>query len=1110
MVLSHNQMAYVAIVTTMIFGALFVGVSGVIDSTILYEGAEDDILDDQDAQQQILDSDGDGLSDTAEQTIHGTDHRNSDTDADGLSDGWEVANGMDPLDPGDAGEDEANTLLTVDSECTEEGVSFSVEQTTQQRSVIIDGEEVQYNITYLHYTLPNGISKTVQESEPWVPKNGVYELDDGKFIISGNSVVYCTGTPLPDDGGSPDNGPDGDPDKDGLTNEQEFELGTNPNLRDTDADGLNDKWESDHMHERLVPGTTEIYVTLFNPLDGNWDCPLLTEDRIDEVETLFETDLMEFESVFGADFNGRYSCDAVLDVDAEGPDGVINFLEELFGTNPLAADSDSDLLSDFEEISHGTLTWTRWCGRPLGAPIERLAPFTSISNGDIEWFLEDMDGDGYSNGPSDWDTDGDGMPDGFEHCFSSALDHPTDADTTQLLRAANNSDAYYDWDGDDLYNLEEYQVAALFGPENFTSPWLIDTDGDGMEDGWEKEYGLHPAWAGDKYQDPDLDGWDQNGNGAVTYSDMTYNARVSALHVVLGQQVQRNQKVATAQITLPGGVKDYPEIYAPVDGFVYEIHVEVDDLIESRLDVWMTIVEEHERFTNIDEYNAKFKDGVIESRSTDPMNPDTDADGLKDGIEVHGWNITVISGDELDDMTRLVTSDPGLYDTDGDGLSDYEEFHLRDMCELGSNASNADTDSDGLDDYFEAVNGHQFLGGEYFTSPCMYDTDNDRLRDGEEVTLGEDGFVTNASDRDTDDDGLKDGYETMYIPRPFHTGEFTDPLNNDTDGDGMMDGWEMQVESLEDNTRSHSLWVAVDLWDDPTCEIGHGEPSNKCTRDPGGYLWGNWLGGAFDSSPTYEIHELNLTNFQMPSDVEGRWALNPMFGSLPDVFFDIDNDTLLNSMEAPDRWDTNPVVKDTDGDGLPDGWEVMHSELAMNLGLVDNATLGSVGARGVLDPKLYDSDNDGIPDGDEDLDHDGLNRTSLLNRYCRGWNNNQSSECHINPSETGGDWPGKRFYDDLENYTNLEEFMNGTNPVLNDTDGDGWEDGPEVYYQDHDDDGMATGWEFHFDFNPFNNADRTLDTDHDGYKNWCEFKWDTNPRDSTSFPGQGQLCDDWT
>ena len=44
------------------------------------------------------DSDGDGLSDSGETLITGTDPKNPDTDRDGLSDGVEVANSMNPLD----------------------------------------------------------------------------------------------------------------------------------------------------------------------------------------------------------------------------------------------------------------------------------------------------------------------------------------------------------------------------------------------------------------------------------------------------------------------------------------------------------------------------------------------------------------------------------------------------------------------------------------------------------------------------------------------------------------------------------------------------------------------------------------------------------------------------------------------------------------------------------------------------------------------------------------------------------------------------------------------------------------------------------------------------
>ena len=144
-----------------------------------------------------------------------------------------------------------------------------------------------------------------------------------------------------------------------------------------------------------------------------------------------------------------------------------------------------------------------------------------------------------------------------------------------------------------------------------------------------------------------------------------------------------------------------------------------------------------------------------------------------------------------------------------------------------------------------------------------------------------------------------------------------------------------------------------------------------------------------------------------------------------------------------------------------------------------------------------------IDDGSEDPDHDGLNRTSLLNKYCKSHDDPSSSDCNINPNTPDG----ALFYKNLENFTNFEEFENGTNPISNDTDGDEWDDGPEVFYQDHDNDGMATGWEFYFEFDPMDSVDRNIDSDGDGHVNYCEYKWDTNPRDPVSYPGQGQTCD---
>ena len=203
----------------------------------------------------------------------------------------------------------------------------------------------------------------------------------------------------------------------------------------------------------------------------------------------------------------------------------------------------------------------------------------------------------------------------------------------------------------------------------------------------------------------------------------------------------------------------------------------------------------------------------------------------------------------------------------------------------------------------------------------------------------------------------------------------------------MLDGWEMQVKSTEDNKNSHSLWVAVSNWDRPGCTE---TTTNGCQMDPGGYVWINWLGG-FELEKKYEVSEMNLSGFDLPGNTmcdgcKGRWALDPSLNSLKDDTYDVDNDTLANGAESPTNWNTNPVDDDTDGDNLPDGWEVRYSYEAINNNLVDNSTINAYGARGVMDPSMADSDLDGINDGEEDPDSDGLNRTGLIKKYCPGYN----------------------------------------------------------------------------------------------------------------------------
>ena len=138
-----------------------------------------------------------------------------------------------------------------------------------------------------------------------------------------------------------------------------------------------------------------------------------------------------------------------------------------------------------------------------------------------------------------------------------------------------------------------------------------------------------------------------------------------------------------------------------------------------------------------------------EKLGTDPKNPDTDNDGLRDGDEFLTYN-----------------TDPTKADSDGDNLTDYDE-----LIKFKTDAMNQDTDSDGLLDGDEVLN--------HKTDPLKADTDSDDLTDSVEVLQ----YKTNPLRTDTDGDGLSDGGEVLnYI---------TDPIKIDTDIDGLSDGDEV-------------------------------------------------------------------------------------------------------------------------------------------------------------------------------------------------------------------------------------------------------------------------------------------------------------------------------
>jgi len=123
-----------------------------------------------------------------------------------------------------------------------------------------------------------------------------------------------------------------------------------------------------------------------------------------------------------------------------------------------------------------------------------------------------------------------------------------------------------------------------------------------------------------------------------------------------------------------------------------------------------------------------------------------------------------LDGDPLpDDEERRLGSDPRSDDTDGDGLRD--GFEVRNGFDARAPGEpDDDPDADGLDNLGEQAAG---------TGPRNPDTDADGLSDGQEVLV----HGSDPLDPDTDDDAIPDGADVC--PRD---------IGNDPDGDGVCQG----------------------------------------------------------------------------------------------------------------------------------------------------------------------------------------------------------------------------------------------------------------------------------------------------------------------------------
>ncbi|MEW5852151.1 MAG: tandem-95 repeat protein [Myxococcota bacterium] len=371
------------------------------------------------------------------------------------------------------------------------------------------------------------------------------------------------------------------------------------------------------------------------------------------------------------------------------------------------------------------------------------------------------------------------------------------------------------------------------------------------------------------------------------------------------------------------------------------------------------------------------------------------------------------------------------------------------------------------------------------TDPNNADTDGDQIEDGREVFI----TLTTPNDDDSDDDGLEDGTEDADQDGVVDSDE-TSATALDTDGDGLQDGTELGLTAPEGQDTLSTVFIPDA---DPTTRTLPGDDDS----DDDGVMDGNEDLDHDGGVDTGEANPLarDSDGDGLPDGLElGLTAPQGDDTNLPDFVADADPSTT-----------TNPALVDTDTGGLADGVEDVNLNGRIDPGEkdpndpTDDGTTLDFDGDGLLDAEEYtigtdpsdaDSDDDGVVDGSEPsyrLDSDG---DGLINAMDADADNDglfDGTELGLTAPATGTDTWVRNFIPDADPATT-------TSPLLADTDGGTRRDGAE----DVNHNGRVDAGET----DPNNPADDTTvtptDGDGDGLDDAEEATLGTDPADADS------------
>lgn len=770
---------------------------------------------------------------------------------------------------------------------------------------------------------------------------------------------------------------------------------------DSDNDGLTDKWELKGMYSpywkgviKTNPSLTDTDFDGFSDLE-EWDFagPALEQPHPDPRERDSDSDGLwdRFEYEWYQNQYARmWPVLEILEDDEDG-DGLLDGEEYLYLTSPIDIDTDGDFDLDEDNFINTT---------------ERNL---AINNG----YYGDFTDYGEVNGNT-WSQ----WPFGLDDCV------PPNPTPTNPLSA--------DTDRDGATDVFEYTAGTL--------PVTEDSDGDGLENSLDKFF-FHANCT-----DPDNDKDGIRDGDEVNYFNLTRgisNETITALYYLDDPDVDDD------------GLLDGLELLIGTDP------LDNDTDNDFLLDGEEVEIGSYPLIPDSD--GDSLLDGIeVHQYGTDPLRQDTDNDALSDDIEVAEQHLYILYQGEVAYFT-----DPDDPDSDDDGLTDGEEYYGWNWAVNRKVAPGASVIQEPLimeDDEFilrQLFNAPDPYRARFQTHPMNADTDFDGLIDGLEKEI-----VLSPLSNDTDADGWTDFGEIDFMMN-----RFSDSWENvpdiwhylDYDGDGVTDLTEFEsgTDMLMPDTDMDGLddWtelfvpcsVKTEEFELDDLEAGLVVNANTTLPENERYTNATLFDTDFDGlNDTYEI--LSGTDPTNPdSDQDGLSDYQELM-----VYYAYEGFMIL------ERVSLDPLSNDTDADGISDLDEVIICGTRMNASSnPEHGPLGDFDNDGIINILDYDSDNDGIYDGFEV----GAYQDSSLSWYPLGtdlFDDDQDSDTFPDGMFTDYDQDGLSDYLELtmaipgytygsigdENTTarNYGHLINHTLVAIEDTDGDGYNDGWEVNF----------------------------------------------------------------